>query len=213
MSKRIVLIEPKQDSGKPLTLRALSALALPCFNWRHRFFYKRPAQQNIAELFRSRELEPVARRVFPASCHTAYGKTLVNAFAQFLVSRRNLTQSKFIQEEEARKELLRPQALLLTNWQLSLFDGALTPETDGFLDDGAMPPWDTWIALVRVGRGKSQSCLLSWVPRWLSEKVNFAIQVDAAECLSWLVVSQGNHFSVSGWGKPWQKDSAKSLIG
>lgn len=74
----------------------------------------------------------------------------------------------------------------------TLSDGAANFNTDGFLDDDNIPPWDTWIWYVTndpVGnlewwRG-CDSYLLSWVPDSLIEVVASGIWVNPEECVRW----------------------------
>ncbi|MBV7338334.1 hypothetical protein KFU94_60930 [Chloroflexi bacterium TSY] len=104
-------------------------------------------------------------------------------------------------------ELTRPKALLVTDWAKSLFDGAITPETDGFIDDDCMPPWDCWVDICNIEEAYGDLCLISWVPPLLAEKVDRGIFIDAAECMSWLVVDSMGIISLNGWGKQWTTSS------
>ncbi|MGH7135590.1 MAG: hypothetical protein ACREHD_07610, partial [Pirellulales bacterium] len=158
-------------------------------------------------LFRSEALKDAALAVFPSSCHTTFNGTLVEAFRDFDALRRQLirTQRKLrVAAPTVRRELGRPRSLLVTDWSASLFDGALEPETRGFVDHDGMPPWDTWLDLIQVERSFGPCCLLSWVPAWLSDSVDLAIQADAAESLSWLAVDDHQKLDLNGWGKGWK---------
>jgi len=143
-----------------------------------------------------------AESVFPFSCHTVFSQSVSREFEMFVRKRTQLLEDE-VSIETTKLELRRPKSLLVMDWSASLFDGALTPETDGFLNDDAMPPWDTWITLVHAKESHGMCCLLSWVPNWLSEKVDFAISADAGECFSWLVV-EARGTRTLGWGRRWK---------
>lgn len=193
-----------QPTGDLLTFPNVREWALPCLCRCARFLRTAPAEKAIGDLFRSAELRVAAQRVFPESCHTAYDRDLQVRFGEFHELQRAAAADGVLTSEEVAEELRRPGAILVSDWSSSLFDGALTPETAGFIDDDAMPPWDTWIALVQVEGSHGAACLLSWVPRWLFDRVNFAVQVDAAECLSWACFDPQDRLIPKGWGRVWQ---------
>ena len=156
----------------------------------------------VARMFRSPQLEQEARQVFPNSCHTPFSEEMKTAFESFLLRRFLLGGRVAIAPQDTLSLIRQPKTLLVTHWSASLFDGALSPETDGFLDDDAMPPWDTWMSLVPIEGSVGPYSLLSWVPPFISDDVDAAILVDAAECLSWLVIGPDG-VSLIGWGKSW----------
>ncbi|MSR56136.1 MAG: hypothetical protein EXS05_00445 [Planctomycetaceae bacterium] len=195
------------------TFQSLQIAAAPGLDWCSGFITDRPEGRNVSEVFRSPELSESAQQVFPDSCHTRFSDSIVIAFNEFLARRRELTIARPRSTLNtvfgcgpgvATRELVRQKSLLVTDWTASLFDGALSPETEGFIDESAMPPWDTWLCLLQVSDSHGQVCLLSWVPHWLADKVDFAIRVDAAECLSWLIVGDNEELQLHGWGKCWQ---------
>lgn len=103
----------------------------------------------------------------------------------------------------SRPVLLMKRPIVGTDWNKSLFDGALTPETRGFIDEDGMPPWDCWLGIRPVANSVTGSCLVSWVPQWLSDEVDFGIRVDAAECLAWAELVMDDHIAVKQWGASW----------
>lgn len=193
-----------------LSLGDLQSLAAPCLNWCHDSIFHAPKKVERSGLLRSAKLEDAARKVFPFSCHTEFNQSLVGAFEQFSELRAKKRRTPRLSHTAVIQELRRPRALLVTDWAASLFDGSLTPETDGFIDDDAMPPWDTWLGLIEVEGSFGLSCLLSWVPCWIAPKVDFAIRADAASCLSWLLVRSDDTFRLNGWGKPWTKRETRA---
>ena len=152
-------------------------------------------------VWRRPELQEVAKCVFPESCHTQFTPTVEQNFKLFLEQRHSITGAILIAQERVLHELHRDGAILATDWEASLFDGAVTPETDGFIDDDCMPPWDTWLALTELPGSYGKRCLLSWVPIWLTGQVDFGIQVDAASCMSWLSIDDLGTAHLLGWGK------------
>jgi hypothetical protein len=187
-----------------LPFSTLQSLALPCLNWCHEFLARAPKEEDTPTVFRSKPLQEAAHKVFPFSCHTPFSQSLVDEFDRFLRLRSQLNPPAHVTGEDVIRELRRPRSLLLTDWSSSLFDGALVPETRGFIDDDCMPPWDTWIALVHAPDSHGLASLLSWVPHWLAEEMDFAIQMDAASCLSWAVLQEDGILLVNGWGEGWK---------
>jgi hypothetical protein len=151
--------------------------------------------------FRSENLKPYAQKTFPESCHTGFCESVERAFDDFVKGRRKLVGGELPSDELAAAELYRPKSILVVDWASSLFDGAVTPETDGFIDDDCMPGWDSWLALGEVPSSYGKKCLICWVPPELSEKVNFGVEVDAASCMSWLSVNENGEISLAGWGR------------
>lgn len=205
----------KHVTGTKLAARTLSfsdlqSLATPCLTWCHGLPSPASTGHDVAHVFRSQQLRKAANDVFPYSCHTLFSESLVTEFERFLRERsKSIPDANKMSSEEVRQELQRRQSLLLTDWSASLFDGALTPETNGFIDDNGMPPWDTWICLLQATDSKGIACLLSWIPSWLAEKVDLAVRADAANSLSWLVVREDGKLQLHGWGKGWE-ESIKS---
>lgn len=183
-----------------LNLQELSRVTAVCLQW-----CDRREQDGLAAFsaFRSPDLRAAAAAVFPDSCHTEYSNHLSDAFHQFLETRKHLVSVLQWKSEDGIEEVQRPKSLLLTDWRKSLFDSVLSAETDGFIDDDGMPPWDTWVALAQVNGSIGGYCLASWVPPEFSDVVNACIEVDAAECLSWLRIDRMGRVLLNGWGEPW----------
>lgn len=159
--------------------------------------------EDATRAFRSNRLMPLAKAVFPRSCHTELSNDVLVAFERFADERKILVAGRTIDEAIVQAELSRPKSILITDWNKSLFDGALTPETRGFIDEDGMPPWDCWLGIRPVANSVTGSCLVSWVPQWLSDEVDFGIRVDAAECLSWAEFAMDDHIAVKQWGASW----------
>lgn len=157
---------------------------------------------NAAPLFRSDALALPARRVLPDSCHTPFSAGMVEAFSDYLATKGALLQGQAARE--VRNDLGDPLSLLLVNWRDSLFDGACTPETYGYIDADCIPGWDTWVALVELERPENRHCLLCWVPGQVCREVDNAIALDAARCMSWLTFDQHSQKPlILGWGQRW----------
>ncbi len=157
---------------------------------------------NAAPLFRSDALVESARRVFPLSCHTPYSTNMADAFSDYLATKVELLQGRAV--KEVRIDLGYPLSLLLVNWRLSLFDGACTQETYGYLDGDCIPGWDTWVAIVELGKQREGHALVCWVPPEVCREVDNAIALDAAGCLSWLAFDPSSMKPlIVGWGQRW----------
>jgi hypothetical protein len=126
-------------------------------------------------------------------------------FELFLEARKGLSMAHDVDSCSPYKEISRAKSLLVTDWRRSLFDGVLSIETLGFFDEDGMPPWDTWLALLKVEESLGKHCLLSWVPSEVSDLVDMAIPIDAAMCLSWLCFGQADKLWLNGWGKHWEE--------
>lgn len=186
-----------------LSPNKLRLLLKPCINWCSDRLAGPIVNQSISTAFRSQSLALAAQSVFPDSCHTTFDHNLEKRFEAFLTERKSLLSTSHFDDDDVASEVNREKSLLITDWSKSLFDGAVAPETEGFIDEDCMPPWDTWVALVKTRNSFGTACLLSWVPIWLSDKVDFGIQVDAAECLSWLELGNGSIPRLTGWGSKW----------
>ena len=151
-------------------------------------------------LFRSSQLAEAANRVFPDSCHSKYSKEMALAFDEFYVKRSTLLKERNVPQSALGTSNPSMQ-LLVVNWDQSLFDGACSPITQGFINDDCLPGWDTWIALVSLGDERLVHGLLCWVPPELVRRVDDAIRVDAAQCMSWLKKEAEQTFALVGWGK------------
>lgn len=173
-----------------------------CLNY---CYYRGDRLQNEGDhsgVFRSAELEPAATSVFPDSCHTKPSHDLFVRFKEFISARLSKTSHLPIPKSVVQAELARPKALLVTDFAKSLFDGAVTPETNGFINEDCIPPWDCWIDLLKAETSYGGWCLVSWIPASLSEQIDFSIEVDAAECMSWLRLMD-NKLEILGWGQRW----------
>ena len=159
-----------------------------------------PTCRDFSNVFRSSALAEHAAIAFPDSCHTKYSPEMARAFANF--TRHRASQVTAPTLKVASAEFCRPQSLLAFNWRSSLFDGAATPQTLGFLNDDYMPPWDTWLHIICIPYlNYDPYCLISWVPNSLAASVNSGVVVDPAESMSWCNVSTDGTITLHGWGK------------
>src|SRR5208282_5169560 len=129
MSKLSFVADDVQEAKagtSALSFDTLTTEAIPCLNWCQRFLANATSEDAIAEAFRSHQLADAAKKVFPDSCHTPFGQSLVAAFDEFLHLRATLSPVSGLTVERAPNELRRHGSLLVTDWTGSLFDGALT---------------------------------------------------------------------------------------
>ncbi len=76
----------------------------------------------------------------------------------------------------------------------SLSDGAAEETSGGFFDADNLPPWDTWIALVRAKGSTHQPAdpnatttyLLAWIPEPLVPELEQPLLANPEGCLRWL---------------------------
>jgi hypothetical protein len=100
----------------------------------------------------------------------------------------------------SQEHALLPPAAALTggrilafNPEQNFFDGAAVPVTEGFIDDGYIAAWDTWIMWVTDDECNGDplpwytcdSYLLCWIPEVLVDSVDDAIAVDPGSSLLW----------------------------
>ena len=153
-------------------------------------------------LYRSSELAALAKEILPDSCHTRFTQSTAAAFSQY-----NAEKARLSSECEPPRHISffygDPLSLLLVNWRDSLFDGAGSPETYGFIDDDWIPGWDTWLAIVSLEDKTHTHALLCWVPPELCREVDSAISLDAASCMSWLAFNDSANPILVGWGRRW----------
>jgi hypothetical protein len=152
---------------------------------------------DLADAFRSEALAPFAAAVFPESCHTPFSLELLQQFQRFAAERERLTRNVTL---NAVGEFNRDRALLIVNWHSSLFDGAVVPETRGFINEDYIPGWDTWLAIVGIRTDYSAHALLCWIPESLADRVDSAIRIDPASCLAWCH-TVGRMIQHRAWGK------------
>ncbi|MEZ6101720.1 MAG: hypothetical protein R3E01_22530 [Pirellulaceae bacterium] len=175
-----------------------------CFAWCGNRVTSVGKNDDIAITFRSRELATAAQRVFPESCFTNFSQQVVDRFREFTDERESLITAPL---SVINAEFHRPRSLLMFKWQCSLFDGAATIASLGFLNDDYMPPWDTWLQIVETTSEEPESCvLISWVPEPIGPYVNAGIIADPAESMSWCSLSSAGRIVPHGWGQPWGDD-------
>ena len=61
----------------------------------------------------------------------------------------------------------------------SLFHGTSPPESNGYIDDWEIAPWDTWI-------GYWGGYVVTWVAKPFVGLVNAAIAANAEDCIRWI---------------------------
>jgi hypothetical protein len=82
------------------------------------------------------------------------------------------------------RPLVHTGRLLVWERDTTVDDGAGQAETNGYLDESDMPPWDTWVAY--VDPHPQAGYLVSWVPAPFLERVGRAVAVNAYDALYWL---------------------------
>ena len=149
--------------------------------------------------FRSHKLEADACLAFPESCHSLFSRAMLQHLDE-MHTKRKLNASD--QASHSPAMIDDCGRLLLVNWRESLFDGACSPITHGFLDDDCMPGWDTWVRVVSLDESRLAHALVCWIPSELVPAVNDAILIDAAQCMSWLRDDGKGMLISAGWGTP-----------
>ena len=148
--------------------------------------------------FRSQELEAVATSVFPESCHSRFTPAMLPRLHDLRERRRAIGDDNS-HEPDAGADRGR---LLLVNWSASLFDGACSAITRGFLDEDGMPGWDTWARIVSFDESRTTHGLLCWVPDILLGLLDDAMRIDPARCMTWLKPDRNGLVVLLGWGMP-----------
>ena len=168
-----------------------------CMTWCGDRFKSLDSDADLTNALRSEALAPFAAGVFPESCHTPFAPELLRQFQRFAAERERLTPNVTM---NAIGEFNRDRALLIVNWQSSLFDGAVIPETRGFINEDYIPGWDTWLSIVGIRTDYGSHGLLCWIPESLADGVDWAIRIDPASCLAWCKTS-GRMLQHRAWGK------------
>jgi hypothetical protein len=88
--------------------------------------------------------------------------------------------------------------LLLSAPDYGFFDGAPEDASQGFIDVGDAPPWDTWVWFERDTAptpGFYEAYIASWVPPAFVAHVDAGIRVSFVDTIAWAsdVDSQFSH--------------------
>jgi hypothetical protein len=107
------------------------------------------------------------------------------AFEYVVAQRARLLREAGATMELGRKALSGRVLLLLTN--LNLRDGAAEEPSGGLIGQLNVPLCDTWIAFLSMPskEGKVEPALACWIPRYVSDFAQRAIEVNPEECLVW----------------------------
>jgi hypothetical protein len=74
--------------------------------------------------------------------------------------------------------------------QVTTHDGAPISESEGFVDEGDIPPLDTWFFLKdKFYRNENELCdlaLFCWIPKKFESKIQAAIDVEIMDSYDWL---------------------------
>jgi hypothetical protein len=174
--------------------------------WAGELVISAPDTARIRSCLRSEFLGRDAIAVFPTGLSTTIGDSERDAFLRLAQARRALLELREneidFSWQDAEAEMAADRALLFFTPQSSLFDGAATPVTHGFLNTNYFPPWDTWLDLLEGMADEAEPILVSWVPRWCRQFVDDGIAVDPARCLAWGMLVDGT-IGCRGWGKTW----------
>src|SRR5437870_3777296 len=82
-----------------LPFATLQSLMAPCLRWCNEIISHPPKDRDLAHVFRSRELEEAAHKVFPFSCHTEFSQSLMDEFSRFIHLRDQLASSSKVADE------------------------------------------------------------------------------------------------------------------
>lgn len=186
---------PKETTSTPLPQTTLE----PYLRVVKSYCGVRNRMENLAQRFRSPELEGIAMQAFPESCHSQFSPEMLQKLDQLHAWREVLIRNQPTRDPA----IINPGGqLLIVNWRQSLFDGACSPITNGFLDEDCMPGWDTWVRVVSLDESHVNHGLVCWIPSELVCDVNDAMLIDPANCMSWLRSDTSGKLHIIGWGKP-----------
>jgi hypothetical protein len=190
--------------------RSLRDRLRSAMDWAGALTTSAPDTAQVRTCLRSDFLARDAIAVFPNGLSTVIGDSERVAFLRLVAARAAILDLRDNDIEftwqNAEAELTAAQSMLLFKPHESLFDGAATPPTYGFLNANYFPPWDTWLDLVDGAADVYGPILVSWVPRWCRQFVDDGIAVDPAGCLGWgMALDDG--IACRGWGKTWLRGS------
>jgi len=93
---------------------------------------------------------------------------------------------------QARAQGFAQGRLLACSPDGSVWDAASQAASEGFFDEGDLPPWDTWMLYQpqkvesdNPGKEDSHYTLFSWVPPHLIELVEEGIRANPVDCIQW----------------------------
>lgn len=72
--------------------------------------------------------------------------------------------------------------------ELSLGDGFVGMESQGFIDEDERPPWGTWFYFLSQSNNDDGPALFSWVPEEVVAIIDRALKADQYDCLRWYEV-------------------------
>jgi hypothetical protein len=145
-------------------------------------FLESETEYPLYRTLRSDALSSFAKRLFPDRSGSPYRHDTQQAMTDLISSRSQNVEGKI--GVDFNREIHEPDCLLLFRWAHSLFDGAGTPASLGYVDDEYFSPWDTWLAVI-PGVEWGEDCLVAWVPPWARPLVQNAMWASPTECLSW----------------------------
>lgn len=135
------------------------------------------------KILRSAALSPCAKGLFPHGTGTDFSHGTQSAMIDLVAAR---ASANIVAPSKVDSDAINePNTLLLFRWGESLFDGAGTPASLGYIDDDYFPPWDTWLTVTSTSQPNDADCLVSWVPTWARPLVENAMAASPTECLSW----------------------------
>ena len=85
-----------------------------------------------------------------------------------------------------RAGLLKQGRILGFETQLSTYDGAPIVESRGFVDEGDVPPLDTWFYLRERVPGFEYPILYCWIPQAFQELMQHTISIEIMDSYHWL---------------------------
>jgi hypothetical protein len=100
------------------------------------------------------------------------------------ITRLNLIKADLFENQELTLSDIHGKILVFYP-ELSLNDGLMCIESEGFIDENDCPPWATWF-YYSPEIDDDGSMLYCWIPQAFISIVDNAIESDAYSCLRWL---------------------------
>jgi len=150
-----------------------------------------PAMSDYSSTLRTPELKPLAER-FMADVDKSYvnGKAtdIPKSFSEFLMGKQELAE-KLALPSGVDPSFVRAQRFLSVSLGHGLSDALVPAETRSFFMEheefgggDELPPWDTWIDLLKDG---DEYKLICWIPQWAIPIVERAIELDYLQAYAW----------------------------
>lgn len=187
-------IELTLDLRNPISLSvdldsiraSLSSVLTLCDKWR----YHPPDMEDLSTVFRTPSLAATAATVVPETFRRT-NSLLPILLDRFLENRQSIVPRH--DPDLAESELQRPCSLHLVDIFGVIEDDMVADQTDHYVQQTLeLPPWDTWV-------WRENCFLISWIPEWMQQRMNYGIISESAGAHSWLRVNRDDHLELLGY--------------